>query len=205
MDELSIFYARQDPLELAGLWLEEAWRSEPSDANAAALATAGEDRAPNVRMVLVKGISPGAEGGFVFYTNLESVKGREIAANPKAALVLHWKSLGRQLRARGPLEPVSSTEADAYFESRPLQSRLGAWASRQSMPLASRAALMAEVARITASYPAGPPRPPHWSGFRMRPTEIEFWKNGLFRLHDRARWVRSTRDDGEWAVTRLQP
>ena len=141
----------------------------------------------------------------MFYTNLESVKGLEIAANPRAALVLHWKSRGRQLRARGPLEAVSDSEADAYFQSRPLQSRIGAWASRQSKPLSSRAALLAEVAKITARYPAGPPRPPHWSGFLMRPTKIEFWMSGPFRLHDRARWTRTARDSSEWSLARLQP
>lgn len=205
MNDNPIFDPYRDPLELARLWQDEARETEPSDPNAAALATAGSDGAPNVRMVLVKGISSGAGGGLVFYTNLESVKGLEIAANPRAALVLHWKSRGRQLRARGPLEAVSDSEADAYFQSRPLQSRIGAWASRQSKPLSSRAALLAEVAKITARYPAGPPRPPHWSGFLMRPTKIEFWMSGPFRLHDRARWTRTARDSSEWSLARLQP
>ena len=205
MGREAIFDGNQDPLALACLWQEEAWKTEPSDANAAALATAGADGAPNVRMVLVKAISSGTGGGFVFYTNLESVKGREIAENSVAALVLHWKSRGRQLRARGPLVPVSDAEADAYFLSRPLESRIGAWASRQSRPLVSRAALMEEVVRITARYPGGPRRPPHWSGFRMRPREIEFWMNGRFRLHDRVRWTRSAVDSSEWSLTRLQP
>ncbi len=201
----AIFDADRDPLDLACRWLEEAWKSEPSDANAAALATAGADGMPNVRMVLVKEIRPGAEGGLVFYTNLESAKGREIAANPRAALALHWKSSGRQVRARGALSPVAEADADAYFASRPLQSRYGAWASRQSRPLASRATLVAEVAKAAARFPAGPPRPPHWSGFRLRPLEIELWSNGAFRLHDRARWVREDVGASDWRVTRLYP
>ena len=201
----AVFDGNRDPLELARSWQEQAREADPSDPNAAALATAGPDGAPNVRMVLVKDISPGSRGGLVFYTNLESVKGIEIAANPQAALVFHWKPLGRQLRARGPIEAVRDSEADAYFESRPMQSRIGAWASRQSQPISSRAALLAEVAKITARYPGGPPRPPHWSGFRMRPTEIEFWMNGPFRLHDRVRWTRATLDSTEWSLLRLQP
>ncbi len=205
MTDNAVFDANQDPLDLAFRWLEEARDSEPSDANAAAVATADADGAPNVRMVLVKEISTGRGGGLVFYTNLESVKGREIAANPRAALVLHWKSLGRQLRARGPLEAVLDSEADAYFRSRPMQSRIGAWASRQSQPISSRVALLAEVAKVTARYPGGPPRPPHWSGFRMWPIEIEFWMNGPFRLHDRVRWTRATAGSTEWSLMRLQP
>ena len=205
MTDNTVFDRNRDPLELAVRWQEEARRSEPSDPDAAALATADANGAPNVRMVLVKDISPGRGGGLVFYTNLESVKGREIAGNPQAALVLHWKSLGRQLRARGPLEAVLDSEADAYFGSRPMQSRIGAWASRQSQPISSRAALLAEVAKVAARHPGGPPRPPHWSGFRMRPTEIEFWMNGSFRLHDRVRWTRATTDSTEWSLMRLQP
>ena len=205
MDSEAILEPGLDPFVLANRWLEEAVASEPADANAAALATADTEGFPNVRMVLIKNIAAGVGGSFVFYTNLESVKGREIAGNPRAALVLYWKSRRRQLRARGPLEPVTPTEADEYFGSRPLQSRYGAWASRQSRPLSSRAALLGEVARLSARYPLGPPRPPHWSGFRLRPVEIEFWKNGAFRLHDRARWTRPHSQSPDWSVTRLHP
>ena len=139
------------------------------------------------------------------FTNLGSKKGQEIANNPQAALVLHWKTSERQLRFRGLLEPVSEKEADAYFATRPYRSRVGAWASRQSAPLASRALLIAEAARIAASYPTAPPRPSFWHGFLLRPLEIEFWNSGDFRLHDRFRWRRNTVDDSEWNVSRLHP
>ena len=195
----------EDPLATACQWQEEAWETEPADANAAALATADETGAPNVRMVLVKRLTPGSRGGAVFFTNLGSKKGQEIANNPQAALVLHWKTSERQLRFRGLLEPVSEKEADAYFATRPYRSRVGAWASRQSAPLASRALLIAEAARIAASYPTAPPRPSFWHGFLLRPLEIEFWNSGDFRLHDRFRWRRNTVDDSEWNVSRLHP
>lgn len=194
-----------DPLEVAIAWQREAWELEPADANAAALATADAEGVPNVRMVLVKEITAGVGGGFTFYTNLGSAKGDEFAANPRAALVLHWKSNLRQLRVRGPVEPVGSAEADAYYASRPYQSRIGAWASRQSAPLASKAALLAAVARFTAEYPHSPPRPAHWSGFRLRPLEIEFWQNGAFRLHDRFRWRRPAIGEARWSCVRLYP
>ena len=194
-----------DPLVRARQWQQEAWDAEPTDAHAAALATADGDGLPNVRMVLVQDITEGAAGGFVFYTNLNSVKGREIAANPHAALVLHWKSLERQLRARGPLQPVDAAQADAYFSSRPYQSRVGAWASQQSEPLGSRSELLAAAARIAARHPISPPRPPHWSGFFLRPLEIEFWCSGAFRLHDRFRWSRADVDAAEWRRERLHP
>lgn len=195
----------KDPLLQAQAWLEEAFRSEPSDANAAALATADADGAPNARMVLVKEISGGAEGGAVFYTNLGSAKGQELESNPRAALVLHWKSMERQLRLRGQVEPVSAEEADAYFASRPYLSRIGAWASYQSRRLESRPKLLARVAQMTARYPDNPPRPPHWSGFRLRPLVVEFWQGGSYRLHNRDQWSRDGIDGGGWRRRKLQP
>ena len=196
-----------DPFALAQRWLREAETSEPNDANAVALATADKSGLPNVRMVLLKEIEPAkpAGGGFVFYTNHESAKGRELSANPQAALVMHWKSLRRQIRVRGPVTQVSAKQSDAYYGSRAYQSRIGAWASKQSRPLRSRPALMAEVAKFAARYPKSPPRPPHWGGYRIRPVEIEFWADGDFRLHDRFRWTRASAEQGEWKVDRLNP
>ena len=189
-----------DPFALFAEWLAEAAEREPNDPNAMALATVDETGMPDVRMVLLKGYEA---GGFVFYTNLGSRKGRQLAAEPKAALCFHWKSLRRQVRVRGAVEPVSEAEADAYFESRPRLARIGAWASRQSEPLESRFALETAVARYTAKYPAGHvPRPPHWSGFRIVPAEIEFWRDGAFRLHERIRFGRA--EDG-WTKERLFP
>ncbi len=194
------FAPGDDPIALFLEWLAEAEASEVNDAGAMALATVDASGMPDVRMVLFKGIE---RGGFVFYTNLESAKGRELAANPKAALCFHWKSLRRQVRVRGNVERMSDEEADAYFASRPRLSRLGAWASDQSRPLESRFALEKAVARVTAKYPVGDvPRPPHWSGFRIVPEEIELWSNGAFRLHDRFRYTRA--GDG-WRKTRLFP
>lgn len=196
----------EDPYALARAWLEDAGGSEINDPSGAALSTVDADGLPNVRMVLLKEIEASqTSGGFVFYTNLESAKGRELAGNPQAAMVLHWKSLRRQVRVRGPVEPVSAAQADAYYASRAYQSRIGAWASRQSRPLRSRAALMADVAKFAARYPIKPPRPPHWGGFRIRPVEIEFWADGDFRLHDRFRWTRPGPDAAEWKVERLNP
>lgn len=203
---LSGIFATEDPYDLARRWLAEAEKTEPEDANAVSLATADSRGLPNVRMVLLKEIEPSqVKGGFVFYTNFESVKGAELKANPQAAMVLHWKSLRRQIRLRGPVELVSAKQADEYFNSRAYQSRIGAWASRQSRPLASRRALMAEVAKLAAKYPVKPPRPPHWGGYRIRPVEIEFWANGDFRLHDRFRWTRMRPDNTNWTVQRLNP
>ncbi len=199
-------FAGDDHFVLARSWLAEAARTEPNDPNAIALATAGTDGAPNVRMVLLKeieGANPG--GGFVFYTNFESAKGRELEVNPQAAFVLHWKSLRRQVRVRGPVSVVEAETADAYYNSRAYQSRIGAWASAQSRPLESRGALLAEAARIAARHPIKPPRPPHWGGFRIRPLEIEFWADGQFRMHDRFRWTRADVASGDWAVSRLNP
>jgi pyridoxamine 5'-phosphate oxidase len=194
-------FAGDDPFAIARRWLAEAEPQEPNDANAMALATVDAEGRPNVRMVLLKGIE---EAGFVFYTNYASVKAHEIEGAGHAALVLHWKSLRRQLRVRGAVERVEGPAADAYFASRSLQSRLGAWASRQSQPLASRTALMAEVARQTARLGPNPPRPPFWGGYRISPFEMEFWADGTFRLHDRFRWTRMT-IDAPWSVARLSP
>lgn len=203
---LSGIFAAEDPYALARTWLAEAEQSEPNDPNAMALATVDPAGMPNVRMVLLKEIETSqTKGGFVFYTNFESAKGQELERTPRAALVLHWKSLRRQIRVRGPVEKVPAAQADAYFNSRPYQSRIGAWASRQSRPLRSRAALMAEVAKIAARHPAKPPRPPHWGGFRVRAVEIEFWANGEFRLHDRFRWTRPDPGRANWQVARLNP
>lgn len=201
MSERSGIFAGDDPFALARAWLAEAATSEPRDPNAMALATVDADGLPNVRTVLLKDIE---DDGFVFYTNFGSAKGQEIDAAGKAALVLHWKSLGRQVRARGLTERVEDEVADAYFRSRPLQSRLGAWASRQSQPLSSREALMAEVARVTARHGTAPRRPEFWGGYRIRPVEIEFWADGAFRLHDRFRWTRE-RPGEPWRVMRLNP
>ncbi|RMF37536.1 MAG: pyridoxamine 5'-phosphate oxidase [Alphaproteobacteria bacterium] len=195
-------FAGDDPFALARTWLEEAGPQELNDPNAMALATVDAHGMPNVRMVLLKDIEA---NGFVFYTNYESAKGQELAANPRAALVLHWKSLRRQIRVRGPVEKEDGPRADAYFASRPLQSRLGAWASKQSRPLRSRAALMAEVAKMAAQHGTNPRRPPHWGGYRIRPVEIEFWAEGAYRLHDRFRWTRPEPRGKEWTVTRLNP
>ncbi|HUS54626.1 MAG TPA: pyridoxamine 5'-phosphate oxidase [Thermohalobaculum sp.] len=199
-------FATEDPYALARAWLAEAEAREPEDANAVALATADAQGMPNVRMVLLKEIEESqVRGGFVFYTNFESAKGAELKANAKAAMVFHWKSLHRQVRLRGVVELVPPKQADAYYASRAYQSRIGAWASRQSRPLANRRTLMAEVAKLAAKYPLKPPRPEHWGGYRIRPTEIEFWANGDFRLHDRFRWTRMKPDSTSWTVQRLSP
>ena len=194
-------FAGDDPFEIARGWLAEAEKSEPNDPNAVALSTVDADGLPNVRMVLLKEIS---DDGFVFYTNYNSAKGRELAANPKAAMVLHWKSLRRQVRIRGMVSREEGEGADVYYASRSLKSRLGAWASEQSQPLDSRTTLMAKVAKITAQKGPNPPRPPFWGGFKITPVEIEFWADGAFRLHDRFVWRRS--DIGEsWKIQRLNP
>lgn len=200
MDRSGIF-AGDDPFAIARAWLAEAEPLEPNDPNAIALATVDAAGMPNVRMVLLKEIEADA---FVFYTNYGSRKGQEIAATGKAAFVLHWKSLRRQIRVRGVTEREEGPQADAYYDSRSLKSRLGAWASKQSEPLSSRAALLAEVAKVTAQQGPIPKRPPFWGGIRIRPVEIEFWADGQFRLHDRFRWYRNG-NDTPWEVTRLNP
>jgi len=201
MSDRTGIFAGEDPFALARAWQAEANRSEPNDPNAIALATVDAQGLPNVRMVLLKEIEDAA---FVFYTNYDSAKGQEISATGKAAFVLHWKSLRRQIRVRGTVSREEGAQADAYYRSRALQSRLGAWASAQSRPLASRLDLMAEVARITAQKGVNPDRPPFWGGFRITPVEIEFWADGAFRLHDRFRWTR-TDPAAPWSVTRLSP
>lgn len=189
-----------EPFRLFSEWLADATASEPNDPNAMALATVDADGLPNVRMVLLKGADA---DGFVFFTNYESDKGRELLASRKAALCFHWKSLRRQIRVRGAIAPVETAEADAYFATRARGSRIGAWASKQSRPLESRFALEKAVAAYAAKYAIGEvPRPDHWSGFRLTPVAIEFWKDGQFRLHDR---VRFTRQGEEWVRTRLYP
>lgn len=194
-------FAGDDPFEIARRWLAEAEVTEINDPNAMALATVDAEGMPNVRMVLLKAIEDDA---FVFYTNFTSTKAVEIEAAGKAAFVLHWKSLRRQVRVRGSVSREAGEKADAYFASRSLKSRLGAWASRQSQPLSSRAALMAEVARVTARHGPDPKRPPFWGGYRIEPVEIEFWADGAFRLHDRFRWRRTTPRDA-WEIQRLNP
>ena len=191
-----------DPIAAFDGWLQEAAASEPNDPNAMSLATVGTDGMPNARMVLLKGHDA---RGFVFYTNLESQKGGELADNAQAALCFHWKSLHRQVRVQGPISAVSDAEADAYFNSRGRQSRIGAWASQQSRPLANRAELEAAFAKIDAQYPDEDiPRPPHWSGRRITPLRIEFWQDGDHRLHDRLVFKRASAD-AAWETERLYP
>ena len=191
-----------EPIELFRAWFAEAKTREPNDPDAMALATVDASGLPDVRMVLLKGVDT---HGFVFYTNLESAKGEELASNPKAALCIHWKSLERQVRVRGPVVAVSVEEADAYFASRPKDSQIGAWASRQSRPLEGRFALEKEVARFAAKYAlASVPRPPHWSGCRVQPLSIEFWRARPFRLHERLRYSRETLNS-PWVTERLFP
>ncbi len=196
------FTRADEPFTLFAAWLAAAEKSEASDPNAMALATTDADGMPNVRMVLLKAADP---AGFVFYSNSESDKGVELAANMKAAAVFHWKSLRRQIRIRGPVECVDAAEADAYFRSRPLQSRIGAWASRQSRPLESRFALEGAVARYAAKFAFSEvPRPPYWIGYRIRPLAMEFWSDGAFRLHDRIRFRRDSLE-AAWHKERLFP
>jgi pyridoxamine 5'-phosphate oxidase len=200
MDRSGIF-AGSDPFALARAWATEAEATEPNDPNAIALATVDNQGMPNVRMVLLKEIEAEA---FVFYTNYGSKKGQEITASGKAAFVMHWKSLRRQIRVRGTVTREDGPQADAYFASRSLKSRLGAWASDQSQPLSSREALMAEAAKVALTKGPNPSRPPFWGGFRIHPVEIEFWADGAFRLHDRFRWSRID-PTAPWTVERLNP
>ncbi|MDX5402287.1 MAG: pyridoxamine 5'-phosphate oxidase [Rhodobacterales bacterium] len=201
MSDRDGIFAGDDPFEIARRWLAEAEQTEVNDPNAIALSTVDADGLPNARMVLLKEIEADA---FVFYTNYESAKARELDVAGKAAFVMHWKSLHRQLRVRGLISREDGPKADAYYHSRSLKSRLGAWASQQSRPLRSRTALMAEVARITALKGPNPDRPPYWGGYRIAPVEIEFWADGAFRLHDRFVWRRKTPAD-EWDIQRLNP
>jgi pyridoxamine 5'-phosphate oxidase len=193
---------RDEPLRLFADWFAEAKRSEPVNPEAMTLATVGADGIPNARMVLLKGFD---ERGFVFYTNLDSAKGQELAAAPKAALTFYWKSLQRQVRLRGSVEPVTAAEADAYFATRPRGAQIGAWASKQSRPLESRMAFEKAIAIHAAKFGIGPvPRPPRWSGFRVVPQQIEFWQERPFRLHDRLAFTRSS-PAAPWSKTRLYP
>jgi pyridoxamine 5'-phosphate oxidase len=202
----SDFTDATDPFALFAAWLAEAEKSEPSDANAMSLATVDAGGLPNVRIVLLKSVdaAENADRGFVFYTNFESAKGRELLASPRAALLFHWKSLERQVRIRGPVSLASHGEADAYYASRPRLSRIGAWASHQSRPLSSREVLEAKVQHFEAKFPDEIPRPAYWSGFRVLPIEIEFWMSRPFRLHDRVVFRRDAPRDS-WHKTRLYP
>jgi pyridoxamine 5'-phosphate oxidase len=191
-----------DPFALFAAWLADARRTEINDPNAMTLATIGLDGAPDARIVLLKGQD---ERGFVFYTNYESRKGGELAADPRATLVFHWKSLQRQIRIEGRVERVTATEADAYFASRPRLSKIGAWASDQSRPLAERAELEQRLAAAEARFPGDEvPRPPHWSGFRLVPGRFEFWREMPYRLHDRLIFNRDAAAE-TWSTNRLFP
>lgn len=203
-------FAGDDPFAIIERWLEEAWKAEPRDANAISVATCDANGLPDVRTVLLKEIegedaAPQPGGGLVFYTNRESAKGQELAAVQGAAGLLFWKSLGRQIRFRGPVEQVSDAQSDAYFASRHPQSRAGAIASKQSRPLDSRQTLIDETDAVTARTGADPKRPPNWGGYRIRPIELEFWAEGEHRLHDRFIWRRDTPESTQWRVTRLYP
>jgi pyridoxamine 5'-phosphate oxidase len=198
----SKFLSENDPIMLFSKWLAEAQAAEPCDANAMALATVDADGLPNVRVVLLKDHGP---KGFVFYTSIESAKGMELAANPKAAFALYWKSLGRQIRVRGRVEPVSDAEADAYFATRPYEAQIGAVASKQSRQLASRDVFEKEIAEVTARYKDKVPRPPYWCGYRIIPLEIEFWAERPYRLHDRLLFSREDLQSRVWQKTRLYP
>ena len=201
MSDRAGIFAGDDPIALAKSWLAEAEAREVNDANAMSLATVDADGLPNVRIVLLKDIEADA---FVFYTNYESQKAQEILHAGSAAFVLHWKSLRRQIRVRGPVEKEDGPKADAYYASRGLESRIGAWASAQSRPLASRAELEAEVARNVEIHANAPSRPPFWGGFRIFPAQMEFWADGAHRLHDRFQWRKSKAGE-TWTVTRLNP
>ncbi|WP_273720762.1 MULTISPECIES: pyridoxamine 5'-phosphate oxidase [unclassified Bartonella] len=197
------FIQMQQPFALFAKWLEEATVNEVNDPNAMALATVDETGLPNVRMVLLKDYS---SQGFVFYTNYESQKGKEILKSMKASLSFHWKSLRRQVRVRGIVEKVSVQEADAYFQSRPRSSRIGAWASKQSRPLEDRFVLEKAIAQYTTRYALGNiPRPPYWSGFRVKPLSIEFWRDRPFRLHDRLLFTRDSVEQDNWQRQKLYP
>jgi len=196
------FTAAEEPFALFEAWLNEATKSEPNDPNAMALATVDPDGLPDVRMVLMKGFD---SDGFVFYSHIASQKGLELAANPKAALLFHWKSLRRQVRIRGNVTPVTDAEADAYFATRPKQAQIGAWASKQSQPLESRFAFEQAIAKIAARYVISEvPRPPGWSGWRITPLRIEFWHDRPFRLHDRIEFRRDA-PGLPWSKTRMYP
>jgi pyridoxamine 5'-phosphate oxidase len=196
------FTAAEEPFALFAEWFAEAVKSEPNDPNAMALATVDADGLPDVRMVLLKGYDA---TGFVFYSHIASQKGRELAANPKAALLFHWKSLRRQVRIRGPVTAVTDAEADAYFATRPKQAQIGAWASQQSQPLESRYAFEQAIAKFTAKYALSEvPRPSGWHGWKIDPVRFEFWHDRPFRLHDRIEFRRKAADQ-PWSKVRLYP
>ena len=191
-----------DPFELFNQWYDDASKSEINDPNAMSLATVGENSMPSVRIVLLKSHN---RNGFVFYTNLKSRKGTELSENPHAAIAFHWKTIRRQVRIEGSTEPVTKNEADEYFQSRARISQIGAWASQQSQPLDSREQLLNAVKSLEKKYEnVSIPRPPHWGGLRLRPTRIEFWHDGEFRLHDRFIFEKATNTEG-WEITRLNP
>ena len=193
-------FPHDDPFDLFADWFKEAELKEINDPNGMALATVDADGLPDVRMVLLKGYDP---QGFVFYTNSHSAKGQQVLGAGKAALLFHWKSLRRQVRVRGPVAQVTDAESDAYFASRPRQAQIGAWASDQSKEVAGRFALEMKVAEYALKFGVGPvPRPPHWVGFRIQPTQIEFWRDGAFRLHDRMQF---TSQGDQWEKRRLNP
>ncbi len=192
-----------EPFSLFRAWFQEAQEAEPNNPNAMALSTVGADQMPNVRMVLLKGMD---EDGFVFYTNYESIKGQELLTNPKAALCFYWKTLQKQIRIQGMIYEVPDEEADDYFASRPKDSQIGAWASEQSRPMEGRFVLERRIAKFAAKYALGAvDRPPHWSGFRLRPLRIEFWQEKPFRLHDRLVFERNSIKEDRWATTKLFP
>jgi pyridoxamine 5'-phosphate oxidase len=196
------FTEADEPLRLFATWFEEAVRREPRDPTAMSLATVDADGLPNVRMVLMKGFG---EEGFVFFTNADSPKGQELDRDHKGALLFHWKSLNRQVRLRGPVERVADAEADAYFATRPRLTQIGAWASKQSAPLESRHAFEKAIAYYTAKFAVGAvPRPPHWTGYRLRPLVMEFWQDRPFRLHDRIEFRRGALEE-PWRKARLYP
>jgi pyridoxamine 5'-phosphate oxidase len=196
------FTHAEEPFMLFGEWFAEAVKTEPNDPNAMSLATVDADGLPDVRMVLMKSYDA---DGFVFYGHLASQKGLELATNPKAALLFHWKLLRRQVRIRGKVSPVTEAEADAYFATRPKQSQIGTWASKQSQPLESRFAFEQAIAKVAAQYIVGEvPRPPGWGGWRIAPVQFEFWHDRAFRLHDRIEFRRAAPDQ-VWSKTRLYP
>jgi len=204
MTDRSGIFAGDDPFDIVRAWLAEAQESEINDPNAIALATVDAEGMPDTRMVLLKDIDGQKDdGSFVFYTNYDSAKGLQISATGKAAFVMHWKSLRRQIRVRGTVTREEGLQADEYYASRALKSRLGAWASKQSQPLDSRSTLVAEVAKVTLRHGNSPKRPPFWGGFRINPVQIEFWADGAFRLHDRFVWEKQA--EGRWKTTRLSP
>jgi pyridoxamine 5'-phosphate oxidase len=198
----AVLFAESEPFALFEHWFRDAREKEPNDPNGMALATADASGFPDVRMVLLKGVD---RAGFVFYTNAESAKGRQLAENARAAICFHWKSLRRQVRARGTVQHVSDAEADAYFQSRDRGARLGAWASEQSRPMLDRLALEKRIADVALKYGLGEvPRPPHWRGYRLAPLAIEFWRDRPFRLHDRLVFTRPD-PTSPWSKMRLYP